>query len=207
MARKDLPFAPAAERNAGPILAVLRERLGPEDRLLEIGSGSGQHVVRFAAALPGTRWQPSDVAGALPALAARVAAEGSDNVAVPLALDITRDRWPKGPFDAVLSVNTLHVMPLDAVAALFGGASSVLRPGGALLVYGPVAIDGEHTSAGNRAFDASLRAENPARGIRDLGELDRFARAAGLLREALVPMPANNHLMLWRKGGGRDRPS
>lgn len=207
MTDTNLPCAPAAERNAGSILAVLRERLGPCDRVLEIGSGTGQHVVRFAAALPGTRWQPCDVAEALPTLAARVAAEGGVNVDEPLALDITRDPWPKGPFDACLSINTLHVMPLDAVAALFGGASSVLVPGGALVVYGPIRIDGAHTSEGNRAFDSALRVEDPAYGVRDLEVLDEFAAATGFAREALVAMPTNNHTVLWRRAGTRDAPA
>ena len=204
MRMTDLPFAPAAERNAGPILAVLRERLGPRDRVLEIGSGTGQHAVRFAAALPGTCWQPSDVASVLAGLAARVAADGGPNVAAPVALDVVRDPWPDGPYDACLSVNTLHIMPLDAVAALFGGASSRLVPGGALLLYGPLSIDGEHTGEGNRAFDASLRGADPARGIRDLDTLDGFAAATGFVREALVGMPADNRLVLWRRMDGRD---
>ena len=197
----DLPFAPAAERNAGPILAVLRARLGPRERVLEIGSGTGQHVVRFAAALPGTRWQPSEMAAALAGLAARVAAEGGPNVAAPLALDVVRDAWPDGPYDACLSINTLHIMSLEAVAALFGGASERLAPGGTLLVYGPLSIGGRHTGEGNRAFDAALRAADPARGIRDLGTLDDIAAASGFVREALVTMPADNRMIVWRRTG------
>ena len=203
----ELPFAPAAERNAEPILEVLREWLGARDRVLEIGSGTGQHAVRFARELPGTRWLPSDVPAALPALYARIAAEGGANIERPLALDIARDPWPEGPFDACLSVNTLHVMAPDAVAALFGGASSVLSPGGALIVYGPLAIGGGHTGEGNRAFDAALRAADPAQGVRDLDELDRYAAATGFAREALVTMPADNRMVRWRRARDRAVPA
>lgn len=194
-----LPFAPAAERNAGPILAELRRLLQVNERVLEIGSGTGQHAVHFAAAMPALRWQPSDRGDVLSGLAARIAFEGTSNVAAPCALDVICDPWPKGPFDTVFGANVLHIFPLGAVAALFQGAATVLAPGGKLVLYGPVAIEGEEPGTGNRRFDQALRAADPAQGIRELRELDDFAAIDGLEREALVPMPANNHLMLWRK--------
>ena len=193
------PRAPAAARNAAPILEALLRLLGPEDRVLEIGSGTGEHVVRFAAAMPGTRWQPSDLAGRLPTLRRRLDAEAPPNVAPALALDVTRDPWPEGPFDACLTINTFHIVSAGAVASVFGGAATRLRPGGRLIVYGPVNVDGAYTSAGNREFDRYLRAADPESGLRDLAELDAFAKAVGLARESVLEMPANNRLAVWRR--------
>ena len=194
-----LPRAPAAARNAAPILEALRGLLGPEDTVLEIGSGTGEHVVRFAAAMPPTRWQPSDVAARVPTLQRRLDAEAPPNVAPAIALDVVRDPWPTGPFDACLTINTFHIVSMGAVASVFGGAATRLRPGGLLVVYGPVNVGGAYTSEGNRAFDASLRAVDPESGLRDLEALDRLAAATGFAREALVTMPANNRLAAWRR--------
>ena len=199
-----LPHAPAAARNAAPILEALRRLLGPDDRVLEIGSGTGEHVVRFAAEMPGTRWQPSDVIERVPALQRRLDAEAPPNVAPAIALDVTRDPWPEGPFDACLTINTFHIVSLGAVASVFGGAGARLRPGGRLIVYGPMNVGGTYTGEGNRTFDEGLRAADPESGLRDVGELDAFAEATGLARESLLEMPADNRLAVWRR---RDAPA
>jgi dTMP kinase len=197
----DPPFASAAARNAAPILAVLQAEL-QRGRLLEIGSGSGQHALQFANALPEVEWQCSDLAAALPALGERVASSGLPNLAPPVPLDVAVGPWPTGPFDAVYSANTLHIMRWPEVEQMFAGVAAVLRPGGKLLIYGPFHRNGEATSEGNRAFDQSLREEDPLRGIRDAAELDRLAAAHGLTLDADIPMPANNALRIWLRHSG-----
>ena len=194
-----LPHAPAAARNVEPILDALLLLLGADARVLEIGSGTGEHVVRFAVEMPATRWRPSDVVERVPALQRRLDAEAPANVAPAIALDVTRDPWPEGPFDACLTINTFHIVSIGAVASVFGGAATRLVPGGRLIAYGPMNVDGAYTSEGNRAFDESLRAADPESGIRDVGELDAFATAAGFARESLREMPANNRLVVWRR--------
>ncbi|HUO79779.1 MAG TPA: DUF938 domain-containing protein [Steroidobacteraceae bacterium] len=201
-----LPQSPAAERNKGPILEVLRGLLPARGTVLEVASGTGQHVVHFAAALPALRWQPSDPSPERRALiAARVGAAGLGNVAAPLALDVHEVPWPlAAPVDAVVCINMIHVAPPSATAALLAGAGRWLDPAGAgvLLLYGPFRQGGSHTAASNAAFDESLRAENPEWGVRDLEDVARAASVHGFARTALVPMPANNLCVAFRRDAG-----
>jgi len=196
------PFSPAAERNRRPILAVLRGHLRPGQRVLEIGAGTGQHARFFAARLPGIEWQTSDVEANLPGLAAGLAAADAPTMPAPLALDVLGDRWPAGPFDAVYSANTAHIMSWAGVCAMLEGAARVLEPGGMLLIYGPFSRGGEQTSESNRRFDRQLRGQDAAMGIRDLDDMDREAARYGLAREAEYAMPANNLLLIWRLAPG-----
>jgi SAM-dependent methyltransferase len=190
------PDSPAAERNKGPILEVLRGVLPPAGTVLEIASGTGQHVVHFAAALPGLTWQPSDPdPERSAAIAARVAGAGLPNVRAPLALDVHEARWPvTAPVAAVVCINMIHIAPATATGALIAGARRALDPAGArvLYLYGPYRQGGRHTAPSNAAFDESLRARDPAWGVRDLDEVTALAAAAGFRRTAVVPMPANN---------------
>jgi cyclopropane fatty-acyl-phospholipid synthase-like methyltransferase len=197
------PFSPAAERNRRPILAVLRRHLAPGQRVLEIGAGTGQHACFFAAELPGIEWQASDVEANLPGLAAGLTAAGAPAMPPPLVLDVLRERWPAGSYDAVYSANTAHIMSWAAVRAMLEGATRVLEPGGLLLIYGPFSRGGEQTSESNRRFDRQLRSRDAAMGIRDLEDMDREAAGLGLEREAEYAMPANNLLLVWR-GTGAD---
>jgi SAM-dependent methyltransferase len=197
--RPDLPFSPAAVRNAGPILAVLQPLLGEQARVLEIASGTGQHAALFGAAQPGWHWQPSDVdALLLPAIAARCA--GLANVQSPLLLDVLAPDWPVAPAsrDAVLCANLLHIAPWPVCAALMAGVARVLRAGGVLLLYGPYRVDGEPLAAGNLAFDADLRRRNPAWGQRRLADVQDQALQAGLRLERQLEMPANNLSLVFR---------
>ncbi len=196
-----LPIAAASERNKGPILEVLRTLLPESGRVLEIASGTGQHVVHFAAALPALAWQPTDAdAALLPVIRARVAAAGLGNVAEALALDVHAEPWPvAGPFTAVVCINMIHIAPASATAALLGGAARVLAPGGLLFLYGPFREGGAHTAASNAEFDASLKARNPGWGVRNLEDVDALAGAHGLVRTALVRMPANNLSVAWTR--------
>jgi len=193
------PFSPAAERNRRPILAVLRRHLGSGRRVLEIGAGTGQHARFFAAELPGIEWQASDVEANLPGLAAGLAAADGPAMPAPLVLDVFRDQWPAGRFDAVYSANTAHIMSWAGVCAMLKGVARVLEPGGLLLIYGPFSRGGEQTSESNRRFDRQLRGRDAAMGIRDVEDMDQEAARHGLEREAEYAMPANNLLLVWQR--------
>jgi SAM-dependent methyltransferase len=195
-----LPISDACERNKGPILEVLREAFAPARRVLEIGSGTGQHAVWFARHLPHLDWQPTERPEELPGLRARIAAEGPPNLREPLELDVRLRPWPVGAADAVFSANTLHIMAWEAVADFMAGVGTVLAaPGATLAVYGPFRYDGDYTSASNATFDEWLRRRDPASGIRDFEAVDALARDAGLDLVADHDMPANNQLLVWRR--------
>lgn len=193
-----LPFSDACERNKDPILDVLREAFADRTRVVEIGSGTGQHAVYFARHLPHLAWQPTDVREHLEGLAARIAAEGSPDLAVPVELDVLQARWPPLTGDAVFSANTLHIMSWPAVEALFGGLRRVLTDGGVLAIYGPFRYGGQFTTASNAAFDAMLRERDPDSGIRDFEAVNTLAAAAGLELLADHAMPSNNQLIVWK---------
>ena len=199
--------APAAERNRAPILEVLRAELPATGRVLEIASGTGQHVVYFAEALPGLTWLPSDPDPRQRAsIAVRVQDSGLCNVEPPLDLDVrsvwkVRDIDIDVDFEAVIVANLLHVSEPEALTGLCEGAAGVLRTGGLLHIYGPFKRGGGHTSPGNRAFDASLRAQNSAWGIRDLESVLAVAEAQGFVIRRIVDMPANNLSLVLRLHG------
>lgn len=191
-----LPFSEACERNKQPILEILREVLVRRRYVVEIGAGTGQHAVHFARGLPQLEWQPTDRREYLPGLAARVAAEGPANLHLPIELDVMQADWPMLA-DAVFSANTLHIMSWPEVQAFFGGAGRILQHGGVLVVYGPFRYGGSFTSESNAAFDRSLRARDPASGIRDFEAVNSLAEARGLELLADHAMPANNQLLTW----------
>ncbi len=194
--------APSPERNKQPILEVLARVLPPRGLVLEIGSGTGQHVAHFARALPGLVFQPSEMDPERHAsIEAWVAADRLSNVRPPLAIDVTDHPWPLSAADAVVCINVIHIAPWEATLALLTGAGAILPAGGVLVTYGPYRRGGAHTSAGNEAFDASLRARNPLWGVRDIDTVADAARGEGLLLQEVVPMPANNFTLVWRKSG------
>jgi hypothetical protein len=187
----------AAERNASPILAELLRLLPPQGRALEIAAGSGQHAVRFAAALPGWQWQPSDADAACRASIAAWCA-GLPNVLPPLVLDVTTADWPGIPagLGLVFAANLLHISPWPATAGLMRGAARHLAADGLLLLYGPYRVPGEPLAPSNAAFDADLRQRNPQWGLRSLDDVRAEAAAAGLTLRERVVMPANNLLLV-----------
>ena len=195
------PFSPACERNQDPILAVLRRRFAGRRRVLEIGSGTGQHAVHFAAALPQLRWQTSDVAGNLAGIRMWLDEAGLPNAPAPLALDVNGG-LPAGDFDAVFTANTLHIMSWPEVEKLFAGLPAATSDDAVLTIYGPFNYGGRFTSDSNAEFDASLRAAHPWRGIRDFESVDALARAAGFELLGDEAMPANNRCISWQR---RDR--
>lgn len=187
--------SPAAARNRGPILEVLRRLLPAPARVLEVGSGSGQHAAFFARALPHVDWQPSERdEELLAAIAGWQREEGVPAPRDPIRLDVTGDDWPPGPFDAVFSANLIHIAPWETCLGLLGGAAHRLREGGLLVLYGPFREEGRHTAPSNAAFDESLRARDPRWGVRDLGEVAAEAARRGLVLRERVPMPANNRI-------------
>lgn len=195
-------FSLAADRNKQPILDVLRQTLLEQGTALEIASGTGQHVAWFAAHLPQWRWQPSDAEpGALPSIAAYVAQQGLANVRPPLLLDVMAPEWlpAESTFDLVYCANMLHISPWPTCAALMAGSARHLAPNGVLVTYGPYLEADVPTSAGNLAFDQSLRARNPAWGIRQREHVETVAAAAGLQLAARHAMPANNLLLVWKR--------
>jgi len=189
--------AAAAERNREPILEVLRRVLPPAGLVLEIASGTGQHVAFFARALPALRWQPSDPSTAhLRSIDAWAA--GADNVAAAVALDVEAEPWPVSRVDAILNINMSHIAPWSATAALCRGAGRLLAPGGVLFLYGPFKRDGQHTAESNQRFDERLRGDDPRWGVRDLDDVEAVATAAGFALPEIIAMPANNLSVVFR---------
>jgi SAM-dependent methyltransferase len=192
-------FSPACERNQGPILAVLQDWLPAGARVLEIGSGSGQHAAYFCQQIVGLTWQASERQDNLAALQSQLAAL-SPSLPPAIALDVTdAGQWPRQSFDAVFTANTTHIMPAPAVPLLLAGAARVLRPGGVLLLYGPFHDGGVHTAASNAAFDQHLRSLDPTMGVRDALELVEQAQGLGLAALADVAMPANNRILVLQR--------
>jgi SAM-dependent methyltransferase len=197
----DALFSPAAARNAAPIVEVLKRVLSPSGLVLEIASGSGEHVVHFARALPALVWQPSDPdEAARRSIAAHARAAGLANIRSPLAIDATRQPWPVARVDAVVAINMIHIAPWDATLGLMAGAEATLGEGGVLYLYGPFREDGAHTAPSNAAFDDSLRARNAAWGIRDIEAVVAAAKAHDLHLAERVTMPANNLSLIFHRG-------
>jgi len=188
---------PAAERNREPILAVLRRVLPAAGDVLEIASGSGQHVAHFAAALPALRFQPSEREVELHA-SITAWTEGLQNVRPPLRLDVSRAPWPVGRCDAIFNANMIHIAPWEVCLALLRGAAEHLAPDAPLVLYGPFRIGGVHTAESNAAFDARLRGEDARWGVRDLEAVCAAAAEHGLHLGERVAMPANNQMLIFR---------
>jgi hypothetical protein len=189
----ELLTSPAAERNKDPILTVLETVLPERGSVLEIASGTGQHVCFFAAELPGIRWQPSepDEAGR-EAIATRVRGAALTNVEAPIALDVHEPRWPVATtYDAIVCINMIHISPWSATNALCLGAARHLPTGGKLVLYGPYLENGQAVQS-NMDFDATLKRRNLEWGLRELEDVTRVAALHGLQRQQVVRMPANN---------------
>ncbi len=190
-------YAPATLRNRDPILAELRRLLPPRGLVLEVASGTGEHCAHFAAALPALHWQPTDLD---PDNRASIAAWCDDlpNVRAPVAMDAAA-AWPVTAADAVLCINMIHIAPWAATEGLLRGAALVLPPGAPLILYGPYRQDGVPTAPSNEEFDASLRARDPAWGLRRLEDVAALAAAQGFGAPAVTPMPANNLVVVFRR--------
>ena len=191
--------APATERNRDAILAVLRDELPSSGLVLEVASGSGQHVVHFAATLPALDWQPSDPdPAALASIESWRREAGLPNVRPPLRLDASAD-WPVERADAILCVNMVHISPWEATLGLMKGAGAVLPPGGLLYLYGPYLRENVETAPSNLAFDASLKARDPQWGLRRVEDVIAAATGEGLVFRRLLEMPANNLSLIFQR--------
>lgn len=193
-------FAPAAARNREPITETLRRVLPPRGTVLEIASGSGEHVVHFARALLDLVFQPSDLdVDNRASVDAWIAAEGLSNVRPALALDATAPEWPLAAADAVLCINMVHISPWSATLGLARGARRILSSNGVLYLYGPYRRAGVHTAPSNAAFDESLRERNPVWGVRDIEAVTEVVMREGFAAPAIEPMPANNLSVIFRR--------
>lgn len=192
------PCAPATERNRGAIEAVLRQYFADRHRVLEIGSGTGQHAVHFAGVFPHLVWQTSDRAENLAGIASWLEDARLPNTPPALHLDVS-GTWPEARFDAVFSANTLHIMSWREVERMFRGLDQVLTDDAVLVIYGPFNYNGEFTSESNRDFDQALKADAPHRGIRDHSAVNALAASIGLAPIADLAMPANNRCLVWQR--------
>ena len=192
--------APATERNREPILAILREILPERGTVLEVASGTGEHTIHFASALPGLIFQPSDPdLDALSSIRAWASAAKLNNVRPPLLLDAAASDWPLEAADAILCINMVHISPWEATVGLIAGAAGLLAPGAPLYLYGPYSRVGVPTAPSNEAFDQSLKARDPRWGLRELEEVTALADERGFALESVVEMPANNLSVVLRR--------
>lgn len=195
------PFSPACERNCEPILGVLRAHFADRRSVLEIGSGTGQHAVHFAAAMPTLIWQASDRAEHLAGIRAWLDEAALANTPPPIALDVTDEGWPNTRYDAIFTANTLHIMSWPEVERLFSRLPDIATSDALFAIYGPFNINGQFTSDSNQAFDASLKQRAAHMGIRDLEAVHALAAIAGFTRcIGDYTMPANNRCVIWKAG-------
>jgi Protein of unknown function (DUF938) len=192
--------SPSAERNKGPIAEILMRVLPAQGEVLEVSSGTGQHVLHFAQAMPHIRWQPTERdADSLKSIASWLGQTSALNVNAPLRLDVHDASWPAHDVAAVVCINMIHIGPLSAAEALLRGAGNVIAPRGILFLYGPYRRQGRHTSPSNEAFDEQLKARNPEWGVRNLEDVVHLASTVGLELEQTHDMPANNLAVVFRK--------
>ncbi|TAK49058.1 MAG: DUF938 domain-containing protein [Xanthobacteraceae bacterium] len=200
-------FSPSAARNLVPILGVLKRILPTHGTVLEIGCGTGEHAVHFAEAMPNLTWCPSDPDSEARASAASwIKFTGLSNVHAPLDIDVCAEAWGVeqiAPFDAIVSLNMVHIAPWAASLGLFAGAGRLLCAGGLLVLYGPFMRDGKHNAPSNAEFNASLKARNPSWGLRDIADLERLGESSGLRLRNAIEMPSNNMSLVFARAGGR----
>jgi len=198
----DIPDAPSVVRNRDAILQVLQTELIGALRVLEIGSGTGQHAIHFAAALPQLTWQTSDLEPSHNGIRHWISASGLRNVAGPMLLDVSSPADIGANFDVVFSANTAHIMSADAASAMLALTAEVLKPSGKFLLYGPFRVENSFSSESNEVFDKWLKDRDPEMGIRDLEWIDELAARRQLNRAKTYAMPANNLLAVWHKQDG-----
>jgi len=195
----DKPFSAYAERNGVPILSVLQGEFANCSKVLEIGSGTGQHAAQFAKALPFLQWQTSDRDENLSGINAWVKDSGLANLLPPMSIDVLVADVAAASCDAVFSANTAHIMSIEAVQKMFALVGKALSDGGVFCLYGPFRQGGEFNTPSNAAFHQTLRSQDPEMGIRHLESLDDYARDHDIERVRLYAMPANNHIAVWHK--------
>lgn len=193
------PYSESCDQNREPILSVIQPLLADRASLLEIGSGTGQHAVYFAAKMPHLTWHTSDCAEYLAGIQAWMADAKLENLKSPFTLDVSASNWPERSFDAVFSANTAHIMHWRDVEALFAGVGKVLSNGGGFMLYGPFNYKRQYTSESNERFDGWLKSRDPESGIRDFEDLCDLAELAGMELQQDFEMPDNNRILYWEK--------
>jgi len=192
--------APSVERNRAPILTVLQRELRAGANVLELASGSGEHAIFFARAMPGVTWQSSDPdANARASIEAWRTSEARPNVLAPVDIDLTAADWrtPRESYDALIAINVIHISPWEATLGLMAGAGRLLAPAGKLITYGAYKRGGEHTAPSNESFDQWLKARDPRFGVRDLEAVEAAASEQGLTLRETIAMPANNFMLIF----------
>lgn len=193
------PYAESCDQNREPIFQVIEPLLKDRDNLLEIGSGTGQHAVYFACDLPHIQWQTSDRSENHSGIQLWLDEAQCNNIASPIALDVSTDIWPSQTYDATFSANTIHIMHDNNVEDFFRQIPSVLNESGLLMIYGPFNYNGNYTSESNARFDEWLKSRDPDSGIKDFEWLDHMANKGGLFLQQDYEMPANNRILCWKK--------
>ncbi len=194
-----LTISRSADNNKGPILEVLQTVFRQPADILEIASGTAQHAVHFAAAMPHLTWRTSDLGECLPDIRARLAEENPGNVIDPVELDVSDHPWPLAQVDGIFAANFVHIAGWSKVEYMFAGVETVLKSGGRLCLYGPYKYGGEFTTISNQQFDSWLKARDPQSGVRDFEAVSALASAIGLALVKDHPMPANNQLLEFRR--------
>jgi len=192
--------APSFEGNKDYILPMLREALPARGLVLEVGSGTGQHAAFFAAHFPQLVWQPTDLAANLPSIAAWRAEAALPNLRAPLELDLFHGRWPVSAAQAVVCINTVHIVAWKGVENLFAGAGRVLEPGGVMYVYGAYRYATRPLEPSNEKFDQWLKDRDPVSGVRDFEAVNALAERHGLVLHEDRAMHGNNRSIWWVKG-------
>lgn len=194
------PFAEACERNQQPILEVIKPLFADKTNILEIGSGTGQHAVYFAKAMSWLNWQTSDLPENHEGIRLWLEEAQLSNLRAPLEIDVFQDEWSTQTYDGIFSANTSHIMPSEAVPKLISGAARHLKADGLFILYGPFKYDGKFTSESNQRFDLWLKDRAAHQGVRDFEKLNQLAQENNLTFEQDIPMPANNQILVWKKG-------
>ena len=192
-------YSQACDENRDPILTVLKKELADCHKLLEIGSGTGQHAVYFGKHLPYLSWQTSDVDNSHPSINAWLNDAQLPNVHQPLSLDVNSRCWPDDEFDGVFSANTAHIMSWPEVIDMFNGIGNILKQGGVFCLYGPFNYGGQYTSESNERFDSWLKSRDPSSGVRNFEDLEELALASNMVFRRDYEMPVNNRLLVWEK--------
>ena len=193
------PYAESCDQNRDPIFAVIEPYLSQSTSVLEIGSGTGQHAIYFAAKLPHLVWHTSDRAEYHNGILQWITEASLENVREPLLLDVTRSPWPQKKYDAVFSANTTHIMHWQDVESLFKGIGAVLAINAVFMLYGPFNFGGQYTSESNHQFDLRLKMRDPLSGVRNFEDLDQLAINADLRFVNDHEMPCNNRILVWKK--------
>ncbi len=195
----DKPYSAACDNNQHAILSIIEDLFANCRRILEIGSGTGQHAVFFADKLRHLSWQTSDLQENHEGIKLWLNEAGLNNTLPPLMLDVTQADWPMVEVDAVFSANAVHIMGWDAVKAMIAGVGKLLSEGGLLVLYGPFNYNNSYSSESNASFDVWLKQRNSESGIRNFEDLESLAAAAGMYLQDDYAMPANNRILCWVK--------